>query len=127
MGSKMKTRSPPKLQPPPPPKKKGIKISRGTSRTRPHETRELSRISSDCFEYAKKSLLKSSYRKKYLPKVSYKKSRNRKFTPPKSLSLVEIRSTSRPHPHRELKLYLSSQPDIRDFRNICYNEGAVIE
>ena len=33
-----------------------------------------------------------------------------------------------PHPHRELKLYfVKTASDIREFRNICYDEGAVIE
>ena len=54
--------------------------------------------SSDCFEYPKNSLLKSSCLKKYLPKFSYpQKIPNSNFKPKKTLrsSLsLEIRSTS---------------------------------
>ena len=41
--------------------------------------------SSDCFEYPRKSVVKSSYPKKFLTKFSYpKKSQNKKFQTPKS-------------------------------------------
>ena len=45
-----------------------IKISRGTCTARTHGNYQ---ESSDCFEYPKKFLLKSSSPKKYLPKFSY--------------------------------------------------------
>ena len=47
-----------------------IKISGGTNTARIHGNYH---ECSDCFEYPKKSLLKSSYPKKYLPKFSYPK------------------------------------------------------
>ena len=49
--------------------------------------------SSDCFEYPKKSVLKSSYPKKYLPKFSNPKklkSRNQKFQTQKNPSIIPV-------------------------------------
>ena len=62
MGAKIKTQknSMPIFQ--------AIKISRGTYTARTHGNYQ---ESSDCFEYPKKFLLKSSSPKKYLPKFSY--------------------------------------------------------
>ena len=46
---------------------------------------------SDCFEYPKKYLLKSSYQNKYSPKFSHaKKSRNKKFQTPKNLLIIPV-------------------------------------
>ena len=92
----------PKLHPlkNPMPNFRSIKISRGTSRTRPHETQELSRISSDRFEYPQKTLLKSSYQKNTCQKFPTKNPEIEK-SPPKILRsslALEIRSTPRPHP-----------------------------
>ena len=47
--------------------------------------------SSDCFEYPRKSVVKSSYPKKFLTKFSYpKKSQNQKFQTPKSPWIIPV-------------------------------------
>ena len=89
--------------------------------------------SSDCFEYPKKSLLKSSYPKSTCQNLPTKNPDIENFKPKNilgsSLSL-EIQSTLPPPlPSRPgaQALFAKSASEIRDFRNMCYNEGAVIE
>ena len=87
--------------------------------------------SSDCFEYPKKSLLKSSYPKNTCQNLPTKNTEIENFKPKKilgsSLSL-KIRSTPPPLlPPGAQALFVKSASEIRDFRDICYDEGAVIK
>ena len=121
--SKIKKIPGPKFTPPPPPRKpmsnfRALKISRKLDITRKIKFLITSLVvlysqnhttgirghyyeSSDCFEYPKKSLLKSRHPKK-LANISYPKNpRNRKFQTPKNPRYPPPGGRSHPHSSRE--------------------------
>ena len=130
--SKPKKIPEPILNPPrnPIPNFRAIKISRGTMRVRGRMRRGNYHESWDCFEYPKKSLLKSSYPKNTYQKFPTKKSRNRKFQTLKHPSIVTVTWNPEIPPPPTLRaqaLFVKSASEIRDLSKTSCNEDAVIE